>query len=66
MIGKGDFDLKPFTSACTLDIVCGGYEMNAHNNCFNNNKIMKLETVMGVRTNVQNGEPSDYSESLTK
>lgn len=48
--------------------------MNDLNNCSNDSNnnaikreiVLEIETVMGVRTNVQNGEPSDYSESLTK
>ena len=61
---KTEVNVDKLTSLCTLDIICGLYQLNNWNQIeLSTNSISDLESAMGCKVNAQT-EESDYVKAV--
>lgn len=64
---KTPFDIIPFVSNCTLDILCGKFNISKTKRLKINSFIfVQLETVMGINVNAQGSIDSKYVDAVLK
>lgn len=68
------FDIFPFITRCTLDIICGKYSLSLNRKVYKGNDVAFFrvnipknpETAMGRQLNAQSKSDSDYVQAVYK
>lgn len=61
-----NFDIFPYVTRCTLDIICGALSIHSWLNLINETFILIIESAMGKNVEAQSKTDSDYVRAVYK